>query len=558
MLVNLHVKNLALIEEAEVDFAKGLNILTGETGAGKSIIVGSMNLALGEKIPKEMLRDNDAPALVEMIFSVDTEEQKRQLEEMDIYPENDEVILSRRIMAGRSVARVNGETVSVNQLKQIAGIFVDIYGQHEHQTLLNKKKHLELVDAYGHDEIDSIKSQLSSVFKEYKEVKALKEDSVLDDSAKNRELDLLEHEINEIRMANLTVGEDEELEKIYRRMQNGNKAAKAAGVALQYLSGDGESASDLIGRSIRELSYIEGFDDSIGAISNQVRQLEDMIHGTCRELADYLDDLEFSEEEFYETEKRLDVINRLKDKYHCNLEGVLKQCEEKEIRVQQLLDYEEYLKTLDVKYQKLRTEVLDICKELTNIRRKYSAQLTFKVTQALIDLNFLDVKFDMAFHELSEPTNNGLDDAQFIISVNPGEPLKPLDHVASGGELSRIMLAMKSVLAENDKIGTLIFDEIDTGISGRTAQMVSEKMNDIGRHTQVISITHLPQIAAMADLHFLIEKTVENQSTISNIRPLSEDESVMELARMLGGVSITETVVNNAREMKELAKISKH
>ncbi len=557
MLINLHVKNLALIEEAEVDFKEGLNILSGETGAGKSIIVGSMNLALGEKIPKEMLRDNDSPALVELIFSVDTEEQKKQLEELDVFPENDEIILSRRITAGRSVARVNGETVSVGQLKQIAGIFVDIYGQHEHQTLLNRKKHLELVDAYGSEAISHIKEQLSLIYKEYKEVKTNKENNTLNEDEKNRELDLLEHEIQEIRSANIRIGEDEELEKNYRRMQNGNKAAKAAGAALQYLTGDGESASDLVGRSIREISTIEGLDDSIDSISGQVRQIEDLLNGVGRELADYLDDLEFSEEEFYETEQRLDILNRLKDKYHCDLDGVLTQCEKKELRVQQLRDYDEYLRKLEVQYQQLRTQVLNICEELTKVRKKYSAQLTFKVTQALIDLNFLDVKFDMAFETLKEPTANGMDEPQFMISLNPGEPLKPLESVASGGELSRIMLAMKSVLAENDKISTLIFDEIDTGISGRTAQMVSEKMNDIGRNTQVISITHLPQIAAMADAHFLIEKTVENQSTISNIRQLTEDESVLELARMLGGVSITDAVIANAKEMKELAKISK-
>lgn len=557
MLVNLHVRNLALIEEAEVDFKPGLNILTGETGAGKSIIVGSMNLALGEKIPREMLRDNEEPALVELVFSVDTKEQRNQLAELDVYPENDEIILSRKITSGRSVARVNGETVSVSQLKQIAAIFVDIYGQHEHQTLLNRKKHLELVDAYGHDAIAEIKQRLAEVYKLYKEVKTNKENSSLDEAEKNRELDLLEHEINEILSANIRVGEDDELEQRYRRMQNGNKAAKSAGAALSYLSGEGECASELVGRSIREISSIEGLDESITSIAEQVRQIEDLLNGVSRELSDYLDDLEYSEEEFYETEQRLNVLNRLKDKYHTDLEGVLEQCEKKQLRVQQLMDYDEYLRKLDEQYRRLHSQVMEICTELTSLRKKYSTQLTFKVTQALIDLNFLDVKFDMAFEEFKEPTANGIDDPQFIISLNPGEALKPLENVASGGELSRIMLAMKSVLAENDKIGTLIFDEIDTGISGRTAQMVSEKMNDIGRNTQVISITHLPQIAAMADAHYLIEKTVENQATISNIRPLNDEESIHELARMLGGVSITDAVIANAKEMKELAKLSK-
>ena len=557
MLLNLHVKNLALIEEAEVDFKPGLNILTGETGAGKSILVGSMNLALGEKIPKDMLRDGESSALVELTFCIDTPEQQKQLEEMEIFPENGEIFLSRKITGGRSVARINGETVSVNQLKQVAAIFVDIYGQHEHQTLLNRKKHLELVDAYGQEQTAPVKEKLSVAYKEYKKLKEEMEAGTLDEEEKNRELDLLNHEIKEIRSANLQMGEDEELETLYRKMQNSNKMAKSAGIALQYLDGDGESASTLVGRSIREISSIEGLDDFISSISQQICQVEDLLNGVTRELAAYLSDLDFSEEEFYETEQRLDAINRLKDKYHCSLEGVLSQCETKEQRVQQLQDYEDYVKRLDAEYQRKRKEVLALCEELTAIRKKCASKLTFKVSQALIDLNFLDVKFDMAFDTLKEPTENGMDAPQFMISVNPGEPLKPLENVASGGELSRIMLAMKSVLAQNDKVGTLIFDEIDTGISGRTAQMVSEKMSDIGRNTQVISITHLPQIAAMADTHFLIEKKVENQETISNIRLLSEEESVLELARMLGGVSITDAVIANAKEMKELAKISK-
>lgn len=557
MLLNLHVKNLALIEEAEVDFKPGLNILTGETGAGKSILVGSMNLALGEKIPKDMLRDGESSALVELTFCIDTPEQQKQLEEMEIFPENGEIFLSRKITGGRSVARINGETVSVNQLKQVAAIFVDIYGQHEHQTLLNRKKHLELVDAYGQEQTAPVKEKLSVAYKEYKKLKEEMEAGTLDEEEKNRELDLLNHEIKEIRSANLQMGEDEELETLYRKMQNSNKMAKSAGIALQYLDGDGESASTLVGRSIREISSIEGLDDFISSISQQICQVEDLLNGVTRELAAYLSDLDFSEEEFYETEQRLDAINRLKDKYHCSLEGVLSQCETKEQRVQQLQDYEDYVKRLDAEYQRKRKEVLALCEELTAIRKKCASKLTFKVSQALIDLNFLDVKFDMAFDTLKEPTENGMDAPQFMISVNPGEPLKPLENVASGGELSRIMLAMKSVLAQNDKVGTLIFDEIDTGISGRTAQMVSEKMSDIGRNTQVISITHLPQIAAMADIHFLIEKKVENQETISNIRLLSEEESVLELARMLGGVSITDAVIANAKEMKELAKISK-
>lgn len=553
MLQSLHVKNLALIDETEVLFQKGLNILTGETGAGKSIIVGSMNLALGEKIPKDMVRDESIPAFVELIFTIDNEHQKQRLEEMMIYPENGEIILSRKISGGRSVARINSETVTVAQLKEVASVFVNIYGQHEHQTLLHKKNHLSLLDSFGKEALADSKEKMKIIYREYDDIKKRKRECICDEEERRRELELLEYEIAEIESAFLKEGEDEELEEHYRRMQGASKVARIFGTSYEMLYNQNESVSSLIGRCMREISSVSDFDEQASDIFQQFVSIEDLVNQLSRDISDYLEELNFSEADFYKTEQRLDVINRLKDKYGTSILAIMESLEKKKKRQNELRNYETFLAKLDEEWANSCKKLELQCMDLSNKRKKLAAELTFKVTQALIDLNFLDVKFDMQFDRTKEPGENGFDDPQFMISVNPGEPLKPLEQIASGGELSRIMLAIKSVLATNDKIGTLIFDEIDSGISGRTAQMVSEKMNDIGHHTQIISITHLPQIAAMADAHFLIEKEVVMENTISSVKLLNEEQSYGELARMLGGVSITDAVLKNAKEMRELA-----
>ncbi|MGN0170533.1 MAG: DNA repair protein RecN [Lachnospiraceae bacterium] len=557
MLLSLHVKNLALIDEAEVEFEEGLNILTGETGAGKSIVVGSMNLALGEKISKEMVRDEEQPALVELVFRVDTPEQEAQLAKLDIVPEDGQIILSRKISGGRSVARINSETVTVSILKAVASIFIDIYGQHEHQTLLNRKKHRMLLDEYAKEPLKEAKEKMKEVFREYQEFRMQKENLGLDQEQRKKELDLLSFEVSEIQAANLKPGEDEELEKLFRLMNGAKKAARAVSVCQELVSGDGESASFLISRAAREFAPVSDLNEESSGLFEQMKELEDLMSQLGRGLSRYLEGLNFSEEEFSEVTQRLDVINRLKDKYGHSIEEIWETLQKKLERKQQLENYDSYVAQLNQKMEQSTQKVQKQCEILSGIRQQYARELTQKVTQALVDLNFLDVSFSMKFDKTKEPTENGWDDPQFMISVNPGEPEKPVEAVASGGELSRIMLAMKSVLAENDRIGTLIFDEIDTGISGRTAQMVAEKMNRIGSFAQVISITHLPQIAAMADTHFMVEKQVKGQNTVSCVRKLSEEESCEELARMLGGVTITQAVLDNAKEMRLLAKKAK-
>lgn len=557
MLQNLHVKNLALIDETEVEFSEGLNILTGETGAGKSIIIGSINLALGQRVPKEMLKENDAPALVELIFSVEDQKVKEKLAELDIEMEDDVVILSRKISSGKSVARINGEVVSAGTLKEVSSLLIDIHGQHEHQSLLTKKKHLDILDAYAKQHLDEKKALLKDAFFEYKKLKEEWENSNIDGDARNRELSFLEFEIKEIEEANLKVGEDEELEEEFKRFSNGRKIMEAVGTAHEAIAGHGESASELIGRALREISSVTSYDKKISELEGQLLEVENLLHDFNYELSSYISDADFDEETFYSIEKRLDTINHMKSKYGNTIEQILEIYEEKCNRVSVLNDYDEYLQKLSKALSDKEKEVDSLCEEISTIRKEKAFVLCEAITKALQDLNFLDVVFTMEFGERTAYSSNGYDDPEFMISTNPGEPVKPLGKVASGGELSRIMLAIKTVMADADEIESLIFDEIDSGISGRTAQMVAEKMNVLGRNHQIICITHLPQIAAMADAHYLIEKRVENNETHSNIYKLNNEDSIQELARMLGGVEITEAVLQNAREMKQLAYMKK-
>ncbi len=558
MLRNLHVKNLALIDELEVDFEQGLNILTGETGAGKSLIIGSIGMALGEKVPKEMIKENADFALAELVFEVTGEEKTEKLKALDIYPEDGLVIMSRKISGGRSIAKINSESVSAAKLREVSELLIDIHGQHEHQSLTQKKHQLALLDEYAKEDIGELKVSVKSSYEAYTAVLRELEEKDLDEEQQKRELSFFEFELQEIEGANLKIGEDSELEEQYQKLVNHKKIMESCMMAHQQTAGEGDSATEQLGRAVRELSTVSGYDERLQELEEQLAEIDNLLNDFNRELADYMGESEFAEESFYETEKRLDEINHLKSKYGNTIEKILEVKEEKETRIQELQDYDAYLMGLKEREKVLKEELELYSNKLSEMRKKYAKELTALVEEHLKELNFETVRFEMRFEKMDHFTANGTDDAQFLISTNPGEEVKPLGSIASGGEISRIMLALKTVLAENDEIDTLIFDEIDTGISGRTAQKVSEKMNLIGRNHQVICITHLPQIAAMADTHFLIEKQVEGGATHSRIVKMKEEESVEELARMLGGVTITETVLENAREMKNLAAKTKN
>ena len=554
MLQSLHVKNLALIDEAEVNFEKGLNILSGETGAGKSIIIGSVNLALGGKASRDMVRRDADYALVELIFQIENEELEEKLKALDVYPEDHQVIMTRKLMSGRSVCRINSETVAASRMRDVASCLIDIHGQHEHQSLLSYKNHLKYLDAYAGNEVENVKTALAKAFKTYQAKKKELSEASLDEEQQARELSFLQFEIEEITNANLQDGEDEELETLYRKLANGRKIMESAGTAHELTAGSGENASELIGRALRELISVSAYDETMQSLSDQLSEIDSLLGDFTHELSAYLSEADFSEELFCRTQERLDEINHLKSKYGDSIEKILHALEEKEAQAEKLAHFDAYRKQLEDELAKQEAVVRNYSDQLHEIRQKYAKIFVKEVTQSLIDLNFLDVRFEMCFEKLDHYTANGQDDARFYISTNPGEELRPLEQIASGGELSRIMLALKTVLAEHDDIETLIFDEIDSGISGRTAQMVAEKMKMTGKNHQIICITHLPQIAAMADVHFLIEKMAENGSTVSQIRMLEREESISELARMLGGVKITDRVLESAKEMKELAE----
>lgn len=553
MLQSLHVKNLALIEETEVEFKPGLNILSGETGAGKSIIIGSISLALGEKVSRELLRDQEASALVELEFVVEDPGTRKALSALGVEVEDDLVILSRKITAGRAVARINGEAVSVSKLKAAAALLIDIHGQHEHQSLMSRKKQLEILDTFAKGELGDRKERLSSCYREYRKLAEEWENASTDEGERKKELSFLEYEVKEIREAELKPGEDEELEETFRRFANGRKIVDALSLAETFTGGDGENASELVGRALREIGSVTQYDSRLSQLEQQLTDIDSLLSDVHHEITGYLDTEDFDEETFYETEKRLDLINHLKSKYGNSVEEILSYCEEKEKRIAVLNDYDEYLNQISISLKEKQKELDELCAQVSTIRKEQALLLCDAIKNALSDLNFLDIQFSMEFRETADYTALGRDDAEFLISTNPGEPLKPLAAVASGGELSRIALAVKTVMADSDRIATLIFDEIDSGISGRTAQMVSEKMHLLAENHQIVCITHLPQIAAMADAHFLIEKSVEHEATVSRIHLLKEEESVQELARMLGGAQITETVLMNAKEMKTMA-----
>lgn len=555
MLQNLHVKNLALIDEAEVDFSEGLNVLSGETGAGKSIIIGSIGIALGEKVSKDIIRKDADYALVELIFTVDGPVREKLIA-LDIPMEDEQVILTRRITSGRPIAKINSESVSTAKLKEVAALLIDIHGQHEHQSLLNKKNHLQILDSYAKKSLKDVLQKLSDIYHEYSILRKELKEASTDSGQRSRELSFLQYEVEEIENANLISGEDEELEAQYKKYSNSQKIMGSIGQVYKLTAENG--ASELTGHAVQEIASVSSYDEQVKSLENQLMEIDNLLNDFNYELTNYIQDAQFDEEHFYEVEKRLDLINELKAKYGGSIEKILSEYEEKKERIEKLSDYDAYLSGLQQDVESKETQLEQLCKKVSQIRKKAALELTKKIKSALVDLNFLDVQFELQFCRKKEYSASGYDEAEFLISTNPGEPLKSLTKIASGGELSRIMLAIKAVLADCDEIGTLIFDEIDTGISGRTAQMVSEKMSVISSKHQVICITHLPQIASMADSHFLIEKSSKRNKTVTNIRKMKEEESVLELGRMLGGAKVTDTVLQSAREMKDLAAATKN
>ena len=551
MITNLHVKNLALIDEADVSFRPGLNILTGETGAGKSILLGSINLALGQKMTSDMIRSGADHALVELVFEIENEQVLQKLREMDIDAEDGLLILSRKVQEGRSLCRLNGETCTAAKLREISSLLLDIHGQHEHQSLLYPDRQLAILDAYGKEQLEKPLVRMEAAWSSWKDAQKELDTYTIDERERQREISLLEYEIREIEEAGLRPGEDEELEKEYRRMVNGKKIAECLQQVSRLTGEDG--AGDSIGLAVREMGNAAELDETLRPLADSMADIDSLLNDVSRDIAAYMDDFSFSEEDFYHTEKRLDQLNTIKSRYGRTIGDVLLYLEEQKKKQERFARFDEGRREAEEACRQAEKERDEAAAELTAIRKRTASELTEKIMQGLQDLNFLSVDFEITFSRGETCRKNGWDEIEFKISTNPGEPLRPLARVVSGGEMSRIMLAIKAILADKDSTETLLFDEIDTGVSGRTAQKVAEKMERISRTHQVLCISHLAQLAAMADHHFRIEKSVENGSTRTQIGELSEKESTEEIARILGGAEVTETVRENAREMRRLA-----
>ena len=556
MLKNIHVKSFALIDEVEINLASGLNILTGETGAGKSIIIDAVNFALGQRVSKDVVRDDAEYALSELVFEINDDKTKERLNQFDIPLDDNEVLIQRKITNGKSTARINGETVTLSTLKLIAAGLIDIHGQHDNQSLLSKTSQQNLLDTILSDELKELLIRMKDTYVNLNN--KISEYEQLNTKEAEKEIAFLQYELNEIDSKALHEGEDEALESDYKKMNNSKRIADLVSGAHRITGYDSEGAGSLIGRALSMIRQASSIDDDAKDLELILNDIDGLLNDFNRSIADYEMSLDFSDEDYKNTEDRLNLINSLKNKYGKSIKEILDKRDEFEDELNRLLNADEYKSALLSEITSLKKEAYKLCKEISAIRKKGAKKLSGEIADALLDLNFLDSQFEIKVTSDEENMKqSGYDDIEFFISTNPGEALKPLNQVASGGEMSRIMLAIKSVCA-NDSTATLIFDEIDTGISGRTAQKVSEKMSRIAKEHQVIVVTHLPQIAAMADTHFEISKSVNNGRTITSIETLSEEGKIKELARMLGGVTITEKVLENAKDMKKQADEIKH
>lgn len=552
MLDRLLVKDLALIEKSVVEFSGGLNVLTGETGAGKSILLGSIQLALGQKANKDLIRHGKEQAIVELDFSLTEEELRRiQALEEDLELEEERLLIRRKISEKKSDIRVNDLGLTLAKLREITGGLLDLHGQHEHQSLLREGSHLEIIDGFRKKQGGKLLEEVANAYHLLQEKKKALQKFSLKEEERTRELDFLDFEIQELADAHLSEGEEAELTKEYSLYENMDRLKSL-------LLSAKESLEEMdFHRPIQAVEEAKDFDESLKGLSDSLYDLEAVGEDCLRSLDHYLDHAEVDEEKLFTLGERLEQIRRVMMKHGGTEAKALAALAKKEERRTFLLDYEkdeEKAKKAIVEQEKLLREKAVL---LSKERQEDAKVLAKQIQGEMQEMGFLDTKFEFHFQEKKEPTEKGLDEVEAYVSLNPGEPLRPLREVGSGGELSRIMLSIKTVLADTEGVSTLIFDEIDSGISGRTAEKVGGKLQKIAKNHQVILITHLPQIAAKADHHFLIEKTVENGVTHTGIHPLEEKESIEELARLLGGDEISEASLENARELKAKSKAKK-
>ena len=557
MILELYMKNCALVEELRLTIDENLNILTGETGSGKSIIIDALGLCLGEKYDRSFLRKGTEKGIVEAIFSSESQHLKDVLEKYDIELDEDNLLVITRVIYndGKSVARVNGRTLKLSVLKEIATTLIDVHGQHQNQALFNKETHLQFLDLFGESDLQDLKLDYKDMYKEYTRVKnalnVLTENK--DDMQIQREIDLLKFQINEIESANLSKDEYEELLKQRDVFRNSEKIYSNLNLSYQNLYEGSVNAVDLIGSASKELRSIAEYDKVLSEYNENVERIMYELQDISREIRNYKESIDFEPYELEQIEIRIDEINNLKRKYGNTIEEIFEYYDKTKNRLDEILNRDEKVEELKREILRIEKVLNDKAEKLTQARQKVASSLEEVLLIELKSLNMKNVVFKVNFEE-TVFNMKGQDDIEFMISFNLGEDIKPIYKVASGGEMSRFMLAFKTILADIDQIDTLVFDEIDTGISGIAAQIVGEKLSQIARKKQIICITHLPQIAANADTHYCIEKNTSNDRTFTNIRRLDRDQKRDEIARLIAGSNITEKTIEHASEIIELAK----
>jgi len=562
MLLELNIRNIALIEKLRVEFAEGLNVMTGETGAGKSIVIDSVNLALGGRADRELIRSGAAKASVQALFDVrENGKALALLESWGYEAEDGYLTVARELSAsGRNLCRIGGSVATLSQLRQITGMLVEMHGQHEHQDLMAASRHLAILDAYGDDAHREKAARVQALYGEYNAVKS--EASALSAQLRERAftMDVLTRQLEEIRILKLKRGEDEKLEKQYRLLENAEKISSGVEKAYQLVYAGSErapSVQDALRKAAAAMSSIADLDERFAQMSRRLDEMYYQAQDAGYELQDMMEGLEFDPEKFDKIASRLDAIEKLKDKYGPTLDAVIDFREDCEKRLAALESGDERMEELKVRLKEAKKALGAACGELTESRRALAAQFSANVAAQLTQLGMGKVRFQTRFAVADDGkhfTPQGVDTVEFLISPNPGEPLKPLGSTASGGELSRVMLAIKAVMADREQVGTMIFDEVDTGVSGRMAQVVGEKMADIGRSRQVIAVSHLPQIAALGNAHYLVEKHVVDGRTVSGVVRLDEEGRIREVARMIGGSGDMESAFEHARNMIRAGK----
>ena len=546
MLSLLHIENIAVIECADISFHKGFNILTGETGAGKSIIVDGISAILGERAYRDMVRTGTEKAIVRAIFT--DVPAFSWFEENGVEHDPETVILREIHMDGKNVCRVNGTLVNVTALRKLGLQLINIHGQHDSASLFDEANHLQFLDDYAanQDLQNSYAEKYTSVDMLRSEINRM----TMDEGEKLRRMETLRYQIEEIEKAQLQAGEDDQLEQRRKLLQNAEKISDGIHTAVECLYGgdDSEGAASLLQQAERELARLNRFTDAFASIHEKVTDLMYQVQDAAEEMRDARDELSYSADELERIESRLDVIHRLRRKYGATCEDILTYLENAKAELDEIEFADDHLERLKNKCAKAEKEAVEAAMILRENRKITAETLSHKILSELAQLDMPRVQFSCEFTP-TDLSANGMDQVAFYMSANAGEALKPLSKVASGGELARIMLAMKNVLAEQDRVQTLVFDEVDTGVSGRAAQKVAEKLRSVARNKQVLCVTHLPQLAALGDTHLLIAKEERQGRTYTSVTPLDKEGRKRELARIIGGANITETTLKSAEEM---------